>query len=82
MIGDGSRGAIYEMILSKINYCSKLIIEENSKVINGSTSSNCELNFPIQIVATTATLQNKKELAEYLNAFLYERDFRPVELIE
>jgi ATP-dependent helicase YprA (DUF1998 family) len=31
MIGDGPRGAIYEMILSKINYCSEQIILENKK---------------------------------------------------
>ncbi|CAF1018773.1 unnamed protein product, partial [Brachionus calyciflorus] len=37
---------------------------------------------PIQIVATTATLENKQELAQFLNAHLYERNFRPVELKE
>lgn len=45
--------------------------------------NNRELKcMPIQIVATTATLQNKKELAGFLSADLYERDFRPVELKE
>lgn len=80
MIGDGPRGAIYEIILSKIKYCSNAAKEralrekkknENEKPYHG-----------IQIVSTTATLQNKKELAEFLNAYLYERDFRPVELKE
>ena len=39
MIGDGPRGAIYEMILSKAKFCGR--------------RSN------LQIVATTATLENK-----------------------
>lgn len=86
MIGDGSRGAVYEMILSKVKYCSKLAIESNLKLIRGANpaSSNTKsyLNQPIQIVATTATLQNKSELAKFLDAFMYERDFRPVELKE
>ena len=63
MIGDGSRGAIYEMILAKAKYCGK--------------KSNA-----IQIVATTATLENKQEIANFLDAKLYERYFRPVELKE
>jgi POLQ-like helicase len=37
---------------------------------------------PIQIVATTATLENKRELADFMNAYLYERNYRPVELKE
>lgn len=40
MIGDGSRGAIYEMVLSKAKYCGK--------------------KTDLQIVATTATLENKQ----------------------
>ena len=83
MIGDGSRGAIYEMTLSKIKYCSKLVVNENMRLLKKNlVSDQNRLKFPIQIVATTATLQNKKELATYLDAFLYERDFRPVELKE
>jgi len=69
MIGDGPRGAIYEMLLSKIKFCSSQMLLKS-------------LCFPIQIVATTATLDNKRELADFLNALLYERDFRPVELKE
>jgi replicative superfamily II helicase len=82
MIGDGSRGAIYEMILSKIRYTTSLINKENKEklLIKGNNAN--KLKFPIQIIATTATLQNKNELAEYLDATLYERDFRPVELKE
>jgi len=71
MIGDGQRGCIYEMILSKVKYCS----EQNFLKNEGKF-------LPVQIVATTATLQNKKEIAQFLNAYLYERDFRPVELRE
>ena len=72
----GSRGAIYEMVLSKIKYCSKMI-HSNSTSETQNITKNC-----IQIVATTATLQNKNEIAKFLNADSYERDFRPVELKE
>jgi POLQ-like helicase len=71
MIGDGQRGCIYEMILTKVKYCSELYFMKNNK--------RC---FPVQIVATTATLENKTEIAKFLNAFLYERNFRPIELKE
>ena len=74
MIGEDSRGAIYEMILSKIKYCSDIA---SDKMIKNGTKS-----LPIQIVATTATLENKHDLASFLNAYLYERNFRPVELKE
>jgi POLQ-like helicase len=67
MVGDGPRGAIFEILLTKIIYKSK-------KAKN--------LNEKIQIVATTATLDNKKELAKYLNAHLFEKNFRPIELKE
>ncbi|RNA39659.1 helicase POLQ-like isoform X2 [Brachionus plicatilis] len=74
MIGENGRGAIYEMILSKIKYCSGT---NSSQMVQSGTKS-----LPIQIVATTATLENKLELASFLNAYLYERNFRPVELKE
>jgi replicative superfamily II helicase len=82
MIGDGSRGAIYEMILSKVKYSTSLIIKENKEKLFNKHGNANKLKFPIQIIATTATLQNKNELAEYLDATLYERNFRPVELKE
>lgn len=70
MIGDGPRGATYEMLLSKIKFASAQMLAAPVPQI------------PIQLVATTATLDNKRELADFLDAFLYERDFRPVELRE
>jgi POLQ-like helicase len=60
MIGDGPRGSIYEILLTKVKFMCK--------------------NKEIQIIATTATLQNKHEVAKYLDANLYERNYRPVEL--
>ena len=65
MIGDGPRGAIFEVLLTKIKFLSKREANEN-----------------IQIIATTATLDNKMELANYLNANLFEKNFRPIELKE
>jgi POLQ-like helicase len=93
MIGDGYRGAIYEMILSKVKYCSKRmkcnkmninISKEQQQKQQQKLSSDKqpENKLGIQIVATTATLENKEELAEFLDAYLYEKQFRPVELKE
>ena len=46
MIGDGPRGAIYEMVLSKAKFCGK--------------------KSDLQIVATTATLENKQVIERSL----------------
>jgi POLQ-like helicase len=77
MIGDGPRGAIYEILLSKYKYCSNILNKKMKKEKN--EGEDC---FGMQIVATTATLENKSEMADFLNAILYERHFRPTELTE
>ena len=77
MIGDESRGTTYEMTLTKVLHCSTAMVPTRS---NKSNSGESQQLLPIQIVATTATLRNKTEMADFLNAHLYERDFRPVEL--
>jgi len=74
MIGDGPRGAIYEIVLAKIKHCSQKFYFEQKK------ENVKNLESPIRIVATTATLENKKEIASFLSAFLYEKNYRPVEL--
>ena len=40
MIGDGSRGAIYEMILSKVKYCSKAASSAYDSTATANTSSS------------------------------------------
>ncbi|XP_005401439.1 PREDICTED: helicase POLQ-like isoform X1 [Chinchilla lanigera] len=60
MIGEGSRGAVLEMTLSKVLYTSKAT----------------------QIIGMSATLNNVKDLQEFLQAEYYSSQFRPVELKE
>jgi DNA polymerase theta len=67
MVNDNSRGYILELILSKIKFLSMKNPANFSK---------------IQIIGMSATLPNLKVLAEWLNANLYETDFRPVALVE
>lgn len=60
IIGDGSRGATLETLLTKAMF----------------------IQAGIQIVGMSATIGNLSEIAQFLNADVYCRDFRPVELTE
>lgn len=90
MLGDGSRGAILEMTLSKILYMSS----EYSKTYICSTVHLCNGHslqiliarccFPTgstQIIGMSATLGNVRDLQTFLNAENYSNDFRPVRMI-
>ncbi len=74
------------MILSKIKYCSKAITKHSDPNTQPDSATQLKLqNLAkncIQIVATTATLQNKAEITKFLDADFYEKNFRPVELKE
>ncbi|CAH1246909.1 POLQ [Branchiostoma lanceolatum] len=70
MVGDSHRGYLLELLLTKIRY-----------VTSKTCSNNKETN-PVQIVGMSATLPNLDLLARWLDAELYQTDFRPVPLTE
>ncbi|XP_078577834.1 DNA polymerase theta-like isoform X2 [Branchiostoma floridae x Branchiostoma japonicum] len=70
MVGDSHRGYLLELLLTKIRY-----------VTSKTGTDNKETN-PVQIVGMSATLPNLDLLARWLDAELYQTDFRPVPLTE
>uniref|UniRef100_A0A8K9VAH1 DNA polymerase theta n=1 Tax=Oncorhynchus mykiss TaxID=8022 RepID=A0A8K9VAH1_ONCMY len=69
MVGDSGRGYLLELLLTKIRY---IALKHNTN--NGSLSEG------IQIVGMSATLPNLSLLAGWLDAELYQTDYRPVPL--
>ncbi|XP_034148917.1 DNA polymerase theta [Esox lucius] len=70
MVGDSGRGYLLELLLTKIRYFSLKHNTEHS------------LSEGVQIVGMSATLPNLCLLAGWLDAELYQTDFRPVPLKE
>ncbi|XP_062341223.1 DNA polymerase theta-like isoform X2 [Osmerus eperlanus] len=70
MVGDSGRGYLLELLLTKIRYIAQ---KQNA---SGSLSEG------IQIVGMSATLPNLELLAGWLDAELYQTDYRPVPLQE
>ncbi|OII71417.1 SFII DNA polymerase [Cryptosporidium ubiquitum] len=66
LLGDEQRGYILEVMLTKVRLLSKLQGEGRS----------------IQIVGMSATLPNLKDIGLWLDAVVYQSDFRPVPLRE
>ena len=69
MVGDHHRGYLLELLLTKLLYVC------NSKNRDDSTGA-------VQLLGMSATLPNLPTLAKWLNAVLYQTDFRPVPLQE
>ncbi|KAI8521186.1 hypothetical protein Bbelb_009400 [Branchiostoma belcheri] len=72
MVGDSHRGYLLELLLTKIRY-----VTSKSRTDNNKPTTN-----PVQIVGMSATLPNLELLARWLDAELYQTDFRPVPLTE
>lgn len=70
MVGDSGRGYLLELLLTKIRYIAQ---KHNT---SGSLSAG------VQIVGMSATLPNLDLLAGWLDAELYQTDYRPVPLQE
>ncbi|CAF2131488.1 unnamed protein product [Rotaria magnacalcarata] len=63
-IGETNRGYLLELLLSKVIYYNHLQATMN----------------PVQIIGMSATIPNLNQLAEWLNAEIYETTFRPIPL--
>lgn len=81
MVGDKDRGYLLELLLTKIRYargCEEFTPSSNTQM-RTSTSSKCTV---LQIVGMSATMPNVSEVAKWLQAALYQTEFRPVPLDE
>ncbi|XP_020246250.1 helicase and polymerase-containing protein TEBICHI isoform X2 [Asparagus officinalis] len=83
MVGDQHRGYLLELMLTKLRYAAG---EGNSESISGdssgSSSGRADPSHGLQIVGMSATMPNVTSVANWLQAALYETDFRPVPLEE
>ncbi|KAG0502462.1 hypothetical protein HPP92_002534 [Vanilla planifolia] len=83
MVGDHHRGYLLELLLTKLRYAAgegnlETSSEEGSGTSSGKTDAACGL----QIVGMSATMPNLAAVADWLQAALYQTDFRPVPLEE
>ncbi|XP_022754544.1 helicase and polymerase-containing protein TEBICHI isoform X4 [Durio zibethinus] len=83
MVGDQSRGYLLELLLTKLRYAAGLGMSESiSGESSGSSSSKADPGHGLQIVGMSATMPNVEAVADWLQAALYQTDFRPVPLEE
>ena len=73
-IGTSERGHLIEQMLSKIKYSK----EQGAQSEPGKEAQPID----VQVVGMSATLPNLKQLADWLDAQLFESDFRPIPLKE
>lgn len=83
MVGDQSRGYLLELMLTKLRYAAG---EGNSDSHSGESpgaSSGIKTDAAgLQIVGMSATMPNVAAVADWLQAALYQTDFRPIPLEE
>ncbi|CAI9093473.1 OLC1v1028975C1 [Oldenlandia corymbosa var. corymbosa] len=83
MVGDQNRGYLLELLLTKLRYATgEGSVESSSGESSGSGSSKAGPIHGLQIVGMSATLPNVAAVAGWLQAALYETNFRPVPLEE
>ncbi|XP_073285327.1 helicase and polymerase-containing protein TEBICHI isoform X1 [Primulina huaijiensis] len=83
MVADQSRGYILELMLTKLRYAAgEGNIGSSSGESGGTSSGKSDPARGLQIVGMSATLPNVAAVADWLQAALYETDFRPVPLEE
>ncbi|KAI7750051.1 hypothetical protein M8C21_005020, partial [Ambrosia artemisiifolia] len=83
MVGDQHRGYLLELMLTKLRYgAGEGRVEFSSGESSGSSSGKMDPTHGLQIVGMSATLPNVGAVADWLQAALYQTDFRPVPLEE
>ncbi|KAA8521778.1 hypothetical protein F0562_012451 [Nyssa sinensis] len=83
MVGDQSRGYLLELMLTKLRYAAgEGNAESSSGESSGTSSGKADPCHGLQIVGMSATLPNVAAVADWLQAALYQTDFRPVPLEE
>ncbi|KAL5729265.1 DNA-directed DNA polymerase [Ranunculus cassubicifolius] len=83
MVGDQSRGYLLELMLTKLRYASgEGNLESSSEESSGSSSGKTDPANGLQIVGMSATMPNVAAVADWLQAALYQTEFRPVPLEE
>ncbi|XP_047322143.1 helicase and polymerase-containing protein TEBICHI [Impatiens glandulifera] len=84
MVGDQNRGYLLELLLTKLLYAAGegVVESPSSGGSSGSSSGKADSAHGLQIVGMSATLPNVAAVAEWLQAALYQTEFRPVPLEE
>nr|XP_043612753.1 helicase and polymerase-containing protein TEBICHI [Erigeron canadensis] len=83
MVGDQHRGYLLELMLTKLRYgAGEGRVEFSSRESSGTSSGGTDPTHGLQIVGMSATLPNVGAVADWLQAALYQTDFRPVPLEE
>ncbi|CAD6336670.1 unnamed protein product, partial [Miscanthus lutarioriparius] len=82
MVGDQHRGYLLELMLTKLRYAAgEGTSQSSSGEISGSSSGKMA-SHGLQIIGMSATMPNIAAVADWLQAALYQTDFRPVPLEE
>ncbi|KAK9273993.1 hypothetical protein L1049_018807 [Liquidambar formosana] len=83
MVGDQSRGYLLELMLTKLRYAAgEGNVESSSGESSGTSSGKADPAHGLQIVGMSATMPNVAAVADWLQAALYQTEFRPVPLEE
>ncbi|XP_021894934.1 helicase and polymerase-containing protein TEBICHI-like isoform X2 [Carica papaya] len=83
MVGDQSRGYLLELMLTKLRYAGgEGSSETSSGESSGPSGSKVDALSGIQMVGMSATMPNVAAVADWLQAALYQTDYRPVPLEE
>ncbi|XP_050213511.1 helicase and polymerase-containing protein TEBICHI isoform X2 [Mercurialis annua] len=82
MVGDQNRGYLLELMLTKLRYAAGEGNSESSSGESSGTSSKGDPAHGLQIVGMSATMPNVAAVADWLQAALYQTNFRPVPLEE